>query len=184
MKFYNSEAEIDAAILRFSKRGQSLQQEAHKIACSVLKRLGETNDVRIVMKFVAGIPEMGRANAVRDWFAHFGPVTFDQKGALFVKGKATRLGEAMDEPFWKFSPEKPYQPVDPAKALEALIKRLKTDQKRLGTDHSELIAGLRAIRVNAATIATEETQEAVVAPLMLEYIPAWEGTDEGFYAAN
>jgi hypothetical protein len=173
MQFYNSEAEIDAAILRFSKRGQSFQQEAHKIACSVLKRLGETNDVRIVMKFVAGIPEMGRANAVRDWFAHFGPVAFDAKGALFVKGKATKLGEAMDEPFWKFSPEKPYQPVDAAKALEALIKRLQKDTKELGTDHSALISLLRQARVNSATVQTAEgMKNAVVAPLMIEHRPA------------
>jgi hypothetical protein len=172
MQFYNSEAEIDAAIIRFSKRGQTLQQEAHKIACSVLKRLGETSDVRIVMKFIVGIPEMGRANAVRDWFAHFGPVAFDQKGAIFVKGKATRLGEAMDEPFWKFSPEKPYQPIDPAKSLERLIKALHKDQKVLGTDHSELIASLCQIRVNSATAQNAEAENAVIVPLMIEYQPA------------
>lgn len=172
MKLYENAAEMDAAIIKFSKRGQSLQQEAHKIACSALLHVGKHGNINVVAKVLAGIPEMGRANALRDWFAAFGPVAFVQNAPVFVKGKPTRLGEAMDEPFWKFSPEKPYQPAEPVKMIEAMIKRLQTDQKKLKVDHSATIQALRLIKVGQTVTQAEEAEAAVVAPLMITHQPA------------
>lgn len=139
--------DIETAILAIHKTGQTLQQSIHVTACSVLKHLGEHGDVRLAAKLIAAMPEMGRANALCDWFAAFGPVIFDEKRQPnFVQGKATKLGDAMGNPFWKFKPELPYQPVDVVSAIEKLIQRLTKDQKETGVNHAPVINGLEKLK--------------------------------------
>jgi hypothetical protein len=167
MKLYTTAAEIDHACVRFHRVGNVLQSEAHKIACSVLRHVGEHGDVRVVAKFLASFPDMSRVNAVRAWFEEFGPVAFEANKATFVKGKATRLGNAMELPFWKFKPEEAYKPVDAAAELERLIKKLLKDTKKLGTDHSATIQALRLVRVGK-----HSGSPVVSAPLAIEYRPA------------
>ena len=94
-----------------------------------------------------------RVNAVRAWFENFGPITFDKNEPAYVKGGKTKLGEAMDCPFWKFKPEPEYQPLDVASALEKLIKRLQKDMEITGADHGVTIAALRAAPVSKAMVA-------------------------------
>ena len=170
-KLYETAAQIDAACIAFTKKGASLQAEAHKLACSVLRHVGEHGDVRVVSKFIASFPELARVNAVKAWFEAFGPVAFDNTGVSYVKGGKTRLGEAMEMPFWKFSPEKPYEPVNPAKALEALIKKLVKDAKLTGIDHSATIADLKMVRV-AHYRTTDNGEMPVPAPLATTHQPA------------
>jgi hypothetical protein len=171
-KLYETAAQIDAACIAFFKKGNALQTEAHKLACSVLKHVGEHGDVKVAAKFIASFPDMARTNAVRAWFEHFGPVAFDAKGVYHVKGKKTLLGEALDTPFWKFAPEPEYKPVDAAKAIEGLIKKLQRDAKETGTNHDATIAALRAVKVGQTVMQTEEAQEAAVPVLMIEHKPA------------
>lgn len=162
LKLYETVAEIDAACVAFFKKGNSLQTEAHKLACSVLKHVGEHGDVRVVAKFIASFPELTRVNAVKAWFEAYGPVQFDTKGINYVKGAKTRLGEAIETPFWKLTQEKPYEPVNAAKALEVLIKKLARDAKLTGADHSATISALRAIPVVKPVVQEEETEEQIV----------------------
>jgi hypothetical protein len=157
MELYTTIQAINEACANFHTQGQSLQGEAHKIACSVLHHVGEHGDVRVVAKFLQTMPEMSRVNALKAWFEEFGPVAFDTKGALFVKDKATKIGEAMAMPFWKFKVEAPYVPVDAAKALDKLIKRLVKDTKETGTDHSVTIQALRLVPIHVPTVVTEPT---------------------------
>jgi hypothetical protein len=170
MNLYKSAAEIDRACVLFFKSGQKLQTEAHRLACSVLAHVGEHGDIRVVSKFLASFPEMSRVNAVRSWFEAFGPITFQGNNPSYVKGGKTRLGEALDTPFYKFSPEPDYKPVNANAEVEKLIKKLLKDTKILGTDHSGLISGLKMLRVNAAQEQNTPVEEQFV-PLMIEYQP-------------
>src|SRR5215207_9856601 len=163
MKLYQTAAEIEAACVKFFTKGNSLQTEAHKLACSVLRHVGEHGDVRVVQTFLTSFPEMTRMNAVKAWFEAFGPVTFDAKGVKFVQGGKTKLGEAMDAPFWEFTAEPVYQPINPAKALEALIKKLVRDTKETGADHSATIIALRNVPVGKIIVQDAETEEQIVA---------------------
>jgi hypothetical protein len=147
LKLYTTVAAIEAACVAFGKRATTLQDEAHKIACSVLAHVGEHSDVRVVTKFLESMPGSYRTNAVRSWFETFGPITFNEGKAVFCKNRKTRLGEAMEKPFWKFKPEEAYVPIDAAKALESLIKKLQKDQKETGTDHLATINALRVVPV-------------------------------------
>lgn len=153
-KLFGTAAEIETAITSIHKRGQSLQRDIHVAACSVLQHVAKHSDVRLVAKLIAAMPEMGRANALRDWFTEYGPVLFDDKGACqFVKGKATKLGAAMADPFYKFSPEKPYVPLDMAKAIEGFIKRVQTDAKETNADHTLVLATLEQLKGKVAPVA-------------------------------
>lgn len=147
LKLYTTVAAIEAACVAFGKRADTLQNEAHKIACSVLAHVGEHSDVRVVAKFLDAMPGSYRTNAVREWFETFGPITFDKNKPVFCQGRKTKLGEAMEKPFWKFKPETAYVPLEAAKALESLIKRLEKDTKETGTDHAATIAALKVVPV-------------------------------------
>jgi hypothetical protein len=149
IRLYETVAEIDAACVKFHAKGQTLQAEAHKIACSVLVHVAKHGDIRVLAKFLASFPELSRVNAVRAWFEEFGPVTFEGNTPSFVRGKATRLGYAMETPFWKFKPEAEYQPVDVSKAIDSLIKKLARDAKETGINHSATIAALRKVPIEA-----------------------------------
>jgi hypothetical protein len=66
LKLYTTVAAIEAACVAFGKRADKLQNEAHKIACSVLAHVGEHSDVRVVTKFIesAGLVSHQRGSRV------------------------------------------------------------------------------------------------------------------------
>jgi hypothetical protein len=164
LKLYATAAEIENATIAFSKAGVRLQSEAHKLACSVLAHVGEHGDIRVVSRFLDGFPEMSRVNAVRSWFEAFGPISFEGNDPKFVRGAKTRLGEALETPFWQFKPEAEYKPLNAAAELERLAKRLRTDAKKTGADHSHVIQALGMIKIDLAT--------PIPVPLTIEHQPA------------
>jgi hypothetical protein len=142
---------IEKAIATLHTAGQSVQAEAHAVALSVLYHVGKHGDVRVVGKLVNGLlqamPEMSRTNALRDWFAEFGPVTFGEKGiALYVKNKPTKMADAAAMPFWKFKVEAPYQALDIMKFVEQAIKKLTKDQTETKRSHGPLLKALETIK--------------------------------------
>lgn len=142
---------IEDALMSIHRRGQTLQQDIHVAACSVLQHLGQHSDIRMVAKLFNAMPEASRKNAMRDWFAAFGPVTFDGDTPVFVPGGKVKLGDAMANPFWKFSPEKPYQAIDVAALIASTIKKLEKDAKETKANHAPLIAGLEKLIPAAPT---------------------------------
>lgn len=180
-KLYTSDKAIADATAKWGAAGQSHQAEAHVLALSVLQRFGKSHDIRIVAAFIKAMPEMSRVNSLKDWFAEFGPISFgeDGKTVTFVKDKPTTMGPANAMPFWKFSPEKAYVAMDPVKALQSLQKKLETDAKKTGKNHTALINALKAIKVTehvavitkpkrgkalAKAVSARKAKEAVVSP--------------------
>ena len=130
---------IEAALKSIFTRGQTLQDDMHIAACSVLAHVGKHSDIRLVNDLLAAMPEASRKNAMRDWFAKFGPVTFEGDKPAFNRNGKVYLGDAMAMPFWKLVPEKPYEPLVIDKFVAAMIKKLKKDAKETKRDHSALI---------------------------------------------
>jgi hypothetical protein len=162
MKLYTSVDQINKAVVDFSKKGATLQAEAHKIACSVLAQVDKHSDVRVVTamvtNFTKACPSALRVNALREWFQEFGPIAFNAKGEVsFVRGKPTMLTQAQAEPFWTFEAKEggDYKPVDADAAIHALIKKLQKDETKLGTDHSATIQALRIVLQARAAAAHE-----------------------------
>lgn len=151
MKLLTTVKAIDAAILDIHNRGTSLQADMHVAACSVLKHVGTHHDVRIVAKLLAAMPEMSRKNALKAWFEHFGPVAFGKGDEIvFVRDKATLLGDGMATQFWKFQPEQEYKAMNIISWCEQQIKKLETDQAKTGADHSGLIMALKTYQAPVA----------------------------------
>jgi hypothetical protein len=149
LELYTTEQAINSAVKAFHNNGQALQAEAHKIALSVLHHVGTHADIRVLRRFLDAMPDIARTNSLRKWFETFGPVTFEGNVAHYAKGKATRLGDAMSKPFWKFKANEgdEYQPLDVAKAIEALIKKIEMDGTKTERDHSATILALKYVPV-------------------------------------
>jgi hypothetical protein len=151
MKLLVGTKAIEDALMSIHRRGQTLQQDMHVAACSVLQHIGQHSDIRMAAKLLNAMPEAARKNAMRDWLSEFGPITFDGDNPIFVQGGKVRLGDAQANPFWKFSPEKPYQAVDVAALIASTIKKLEKDQKETKANHGSLIAGLEKLIPAAPT---------------------------------
>lgn len=152
MKLFEGQPAIEAALKSIFTRGQSLQKDIHIAACSVLAHIGKHSDVRLVNKLLAAMPEASRKNAMRDWLMAFGPIMFEQDKPVYVKGGKVSLGNAMAEPFWLFSPEPVYHPLDLSKFIKSMVRKLEKDAKETKADHSAIINAMQKL-VPANTLA-------------------------------
>jgi hypothetical protein len=134
---------LDKAIVSIHARGQKLQADMHRVACSVLSHAFEHGDIRPLAKLLQAMPESSRSNALRAWSEHFGPVRYDGKNPLFVKGRENQMAAAMAMPFWQFKPEEDYQPLDVIKSLNVLMKKLVTDGEKTERDHTAVITAIK-----------------------------------------
>ncbi len=154
MKLYKSLPQITKAIDALRVNGAALEAEAHLIACSALNHVIECGDVRgigVVVSMLEAMPKMARVNGLRAWFEKFGPITFEGNVPFYdrTKRETSNLAGAMVKPFWQFAVAegKPYESPNPAKVMEALIKRLEHDQKRTDNDWSLTIQALKMVPV-------------------------------------
>lgn len=147
---FKADASLDKAIASIKVRGVKLQNDVHIAACSVLRHLGEHNDLRLVERLFDALPKSYRTNALRDWFVAYGPVQFEKNKAVYVKGKEVELTKAMADPFWLFSEEAEYVPVDVLAMLNSTIKKLEADQTKAGTHHGKALATLEALKLDYA----------------------------------
>ncbi|MGX9389613.1 hypothetical protein ACWX0O_01685 [Nitrobacteraceae bacterium UC4449_H16] len=145
MKLFSGQPAIEAALKSIFTRGQSLQKDIHIAACSVLAHIGKHNDIRLATTLLAAMPEASRKNAMRDWLSFYGPITFEGDKPVHVKGGKVSLGAAMANPFWSFSPEKPYEALDIAKFIASAVKKLEKDAKETKVDHSAIINAMQKL---------------------------------------
>lgn len=148
IKLLVGEKAIKAALVSIHRRGQSLQQDMHVAACSVLAHIEKHSDIRLISDLLTAMPESSRKNAMRDWFVKFGPVMFEGNDPVFVKGKTCDLKAAMATTFWALVPEPEYKPIEVASFIDGMIKKLVRDEKELGTanKHAALIASLAKLK--------------------------------------
>lgn len=148
-ELYTSEAAIKKASASVYTRGRTLQRDVHKIACSVLMHIEQHNDVRMaanILVLFEALPKAYRTNALRDWFAAYGPIAWENNKAKFVKDKPVELAKALLDPFWEFAPEPAYVPLDIAKFIDMAVKKVMKDQKETGKNHGKVIAALEAAK--------------------------------------
>lgn len=169
---YKADA-IPARIALLHKNGIRLQDEMHKLACSVLLHVGTTKDIRVIHQFIAAMPDMARTNGLRAWFEAFGPVKFTEVDGLeqitFIKPGTIKLGEAIAKPFYKFSANegKPYVALDLTAYTEQVIKKLQKDADETGRDMTPMIEAIKAARAvlvprpPVAVPASQATVDAV-----------------------
>lgn len=165
----SGEANLNKAIASLVTRSNSIRRDLHRVACSVLNHAIEHGDVRPANRLLESLPSMFRANAIRAWLENFGPFTAEKmpgKGTVmaFRKRDDSNLAGAIETPFWEFSPETEYQPLDVTKTLSGLVKRLESDAEKTGRDHSAIVQALKALAapVPVATKGKARAPMAVV----------------------
>lgn len=141
--------------------GATLQQRIHRIACSVLAKVGKDGRIQLLEQFIDAMPDMVRKNSLQTWFETFGPLSFSalentdskKKGWRIDRSKKMRLGEAMEKPFWRFKALEgaPYQPLDTDAFINTAIKKLEKDIaecKKAGREHVKSSALLMALKTH------------------------------------
>lgn len=166
-KLIKTEALIIKAIGSIKTRGKTLQNDVHIAACSILALFADNKDIRLVRTFMDALPASYRTNALRDWFTAYGPVSWDKNKAVFnAKFDLTELDksvrQALLDPFWLFSPEQVYQPIDVNAKLDALIKALIADETKAGKNHRAMIAGLEMLKAKPVADKPAPTGDALV----------------------
>lgn len=148
----SDKGQIDLMLASIKRAGETLAKNTHIACCSTLAHLYAHSNTAVVQNLLDSVHDMSRKNAIRDWFHAFGPVTFDGTKIKFVARKADEDTNALQtkallEPFWEFSPEPAYKPVDIAKMIDAVVKRLETDEKKnpAKPDHSTMIKTLKVL---------------------------------------
>ena len=110
---YASTKAIEAAIAEASTKGNELQLEYHKIACSVIVHLGRNFDIRVFNRLIDTMPESLRKDSMQAFFDKYSVVAFDDEGnASIDKTKGTRLGDALANAWWKAKKATPYIPYN------------------------------------------------------------------------
>lgn len=145
MKLITGVAAITKAIVANAHVGQTYQKQLHVIACSVMQHFAKHKDIRLVKLFIDNQTESTRINALKAWFEDFSPVKFDElaeHGCVFFPATKVRLAAAMEKPFWKHVPEKPYVPVDALLLVEGLMKKLTADAAKTGRSHAPVLKAL------------------------------------------
>ncbi len=145
----STDAGIKKATVSIAKRGKALQRDIHIVACSVLQRITLHNDVRLAADITVlfdAMPGSLRTNALRDWFAAYGPIVWEGKKAKFVKDKPVELTKAMLDPFWEFAPEPEYKPLDIIAFINSAIKKVQKDSTETGVDHTKVLLALEAAK--------------------------------------
>ncbi|TYO65485.1 hypothetical protein FXV83_16245 [Bradyrhizobium hipponense] len=164
IKLIDGETAIKKALASIKTRGATLQRDIHVACCSVLAHVGKHSDIRLVTELLSSLPDMTRKNAVKAWFEFFGPVTFAEGGDIKFNGaNPVKLGDAMAKPFYAFKPEADYVPMDIAKSIDSLVKKMERDHKETGRDHTSMIAKLLAIRPEGDETAVERQKQNATA---------------------
>lgn len=130
-------SEIKAECARVQTVGAALQQDIHRLACSVLKHTAQHGRIQVLEQFIDAMPAMVRVNSLQLWFETFGQLTYnalegEKKRAWRIdRSKKLRLGEAMEKPFWKFKALEgaQYTPIKMDDYLDQQIKKLEKDIK-------------------------------------------------------
>jgi hypothetical protein len=170
IKLVEGESAINKFLDSIKKRGNTLQRDMHVAACSVLAHVAAHKDIRIVSRLIDSFPDMSRRNAVKAWFEHFGPVTFESGKVTFNHDNPARVGDAMGKPFWTFKANEgaEYAPLNVAELLAKTVKALESDETRgkkagVVVSHGLALSKLRAL---VAEFAPRETANAVVADIV------------------
>ena len=112
---------INKAIKSIATRGKKLDQDIHCTAVSVLDHVRQHGDTTVCVSLIDAMPRSGRRKALIHWVNSFAPIDVrqDKAGKVTAKLKPVResdgsdfkIADAIDMPFWDFTPEKAVAPM-------------------------------------------------------------------------
>lgn len=147
------EKEIKAKSTELAKSAKNIGVEIHKHLLTIAKHTADTRSTATAEHFIKLLwngnakskSAIVRTDAVKNWLEAFGFCRWGKKkdgidgfklntAALDSLAGDTKehFKNAASNPWFKFTPEKPYQTFDLDAALKALIKRAKEKQSEVG----------------------------------------------------
>ena len=158
---------IVAAIESACNRGAKLDKEFHKIAVSIATHINEYHEISLMESLFEKFPKGSRVVAMQEWFAKYAKVDYDKETKTWSpkRSEAMDLTEAIQNPWYDFKTEKPFQApsaladilqkqytsnlkarlreeltADQTKAIDKNIGDIKVAAKALGVTLEELAA--------------------------------------------
>ena len=146
MKLFTETSDIVSAIEDIRATGKKLDSMIQVAACSVIQHVEKHGDITLVNTLIDAMPNGSRVNALRDFIATFGKVSYDDaaKAFTFDKAKKTDLAGAQAIMWTEFKPEQAYVAFDLSVLLASVLK--KADKALSDAPHEvdlELLAALR-----------------------------------------
>lgn len=171
MKLLTTERDIRVGIFSMSKNAKSVAGEQHALACSILRLWhldgNVARAVRLANDLLEGMHNSSRKNAMKDWFIGFAGFVWADKSFVYHKDRTTISKEdaqkAIKEPFWVFSPEKPYVPLNLDTLIENAIKKAEARRKK-GLTNEDVVP---EVKVRALKMVHDATPEQLAAILSM-----------------
>lgn len=157
MKLFTTDAEITKSIKSIEGRSAKLRTDIHKTGCSILRVWNKSGDYRPALAQLNLLHNaLGgaiRTNAFKDWVVAHTGFEWDNAEKAFThtqnKIADDMVRSAIDKPFWDFSPEKEYKPMEWAQMLAALVKKAEKDLSEMGEASkvdAEQLAAIKALQ--------------------------------------
>jgi hypothetical protein len=163
MKYY-TKAQMPAAIKSISGRGQRLQNDIHRIACSIVYGLAQSGDwpsaVAYTNRLMDAMPESLRKEGFKLWAKAFllmdhGKVdkvdTFLRLTDVSGKGvshQSLDVVKAVANPFWSYTKEPEAKPFNLTEAIVRVLKQADNHNKKPVEGDvipAEVLTALRAL---------------------------------------
>ena len=121
---FKTTADIAKAIVAANTKGNALQVDYHKIACSIIVHLATNKDIRVARSMLDTMPESLRKDSMSKFLDLYAPVSFDEEGQVhYDADKPAKLGEALAAPWWKAKLPTVYKPFDFEAEVQRLLER-------------------------------------------------------------
>lgn len=154
--------QINARSLFLGRASVKLEKAIHEHAVVISDHINEHGDVTLADTLVNALGKSIRANALKQWFLDFGGCSWNDEKKKFGKAKdfAYDRDTALLNPFYDWTPEPAFKPVDSMALINAVIKKLESaadDTSENGAKHKinlDHLAALKAI-AEGATISVQ-----------------------------
>lgn len=149
-------ASIDSAV----SDTVALQRIYQVIGCSVIQHLAINKDIMLVRRLFDKMSVSLNVNSMKEFINKYAPVSFDDEGEVhYDKTRDVKLGEAMENAWWKAKAQAPYKPFDFNAELDKLLKRAtsKLEKPKEGDEVTqEQIQAVRAVFYRIKPELTDE----------------------------
>lgn len=159
---YNTQADIEKAIVSTRKKVVNIQIEYQRIAISVAMHVVQHRELTLVNKLFESMKSTGlNLASMKKWFDEYAPVTFTEKGELIAAyDKPFVLATAMEKAWWLEKTSNEYVPFNDLQAFLAFFEKFdkkvaKSKPEKGDSVNPELYNAIRAVVEQFAPPVTE-----------------------------
>jgi hypothetical protein len=151
--------DILKAISSAKTKQNNLNKVYQRIACSLIVHVEKHGDVRVISNFIDTLSDSLHIKSMQKFFENYSRASYITRenketgkkeiALVYDKKKTTKLGEALENPWWKAKGRSEVKPVNAIEGFDSFITRLeKRKDKDIEEDviPSDLLQALRDVR--------------------------------------